>query len=178
MIRASVRHVDLFLRALQWILIAGAAWVLVGMVLGAKALPRPNIIVNPVPAEDATASVESQRDIDRFAGIWKRDIRQTLIKPKPKHKPKPKAAPPPPKPPKLPKLVATFVEQGSAWALFVDTKGATRVRRSGTSIDAFDIASVGHGSARLRSGSHTYEVSVPLSKNLGSSGRRRSRAGR
>lgn len=170
----SPRHVERFLRAAQWALVVGIAWLLMGMVLGSKALPRPNIVAGPATDGDATPSFQSQHDLDQFAGIWKRDLRQTLIEPKPKPKPKPKAVPPP-KPPQLPRLLATFVEHGSAWGLFVDTKGGTRVRRSGASIDAFDIASIGRGSARLRRGSHTYEVSVPVSKHAGSFGRKWSR---
>jgi hypothetical protein len=172
----SPRHVERFLRAAQWALVVGIAWLLIGMVLGSKAQPRPNIVAGPVTEGDAAPSSKSQQDLDQFAGIWKRDLRQTLIEPKPKPKPKPKRkAVPPPKPPQLPRLLATFVEHGSAWGLFVDTKGATRVRRSGASIDAFDIASIGRGSARLRRGSHTYEVSVPVSKSAGSSGKKWSR---
>ena len=175
MIRLSIRQVERFLRATQWTLVAGIAWLLMGMVLGSRTLPRPNIVAAQVTDGDAAPSSQSQQDLDQFAGIWKRDLRQTLIEPKPKPKPKPKAVPPPPKPPQLPRLLATFVEQGSAWGLFVDTKGATRVRRNGASIDAFDIASIGRGSARLRRGSHTYEISVPVSKNAGSSGKKWSR---
>lgn len=171
----SPRNVERFMRATQWALIIGILWLLMGMVLGAKTLPRPNIVAELLPGGDAVRSSRSQQDLDQLAGIWKRDLRQTLIEPKPKPKPKPQAAPPPPKPPKLPRLLATFVERGSAWGLFVDTKGATRVRQSGASIDAFDIASIGRGSARLRRGSHTYEVSVPASKTADSSGRKWSR---
>ena len=174
MIRLSIRQVERFLRATQWTLVAGTAWLLMSMVLGSKTLPRPNIVAESVPDGDAAPSSHSRQDLDEFAGIWKRDLRQTLIEPKPKPKPKPKAAPPP-KPPKLPRLLATFVERGSAWGLFIDTKGATRVRHSGASIGTFDIASIGRGSARLRRGSSTYEVSVPVSKNPGSSGKKWSR---
>lgn len=173
----SPRKVDFALRATQWTLVAGAVWVLAGMVLGSSSLPRPRFITESIAENAAANSQQAQREIDQFAGIWKRDIRQTLIEPEAKPKPKPKPAPTP-KPPKLPRLLATFVEQGNAWALFIGSKGGTRVRRSGTSIDSFDISSVGHGSARLRSGSNTYEVSVPLPKNQGSLGRRRSRTGR
>ena len=170
----SPRHVERFIHAAQWALVVGIAWLLMGMMWGSNTLPRPDIVAALVTDEDAVPSAQSQQDLDQFAGIWKRDLRQTLIEPKPKPKPKPKAVPPP-KPPQLPRLLATFVEHGSAWGLFVDTKGATRVRRIGASIDAFDIASIGRGSARLRRGSHTYEVSVPVSKNVGSSGKKWSR---
>lgn len=174
MIRPSIRQVERLLRATQWALVVGTVWLLMGMVLGSKTLPRPNIIADPVPDGDAVPSSQSRQNLDQFAGIWKRDLRQTLIEPKPKPKPKPKAAPPP-KPPQLPRLLATFVEPGSAWGLFIDTKGATRVRHSGASIGTFEIASIGRGSARLRRGTHTYEVSVPESKNPGSSGKKWSR---
>jgi|GEM_PF-3121118 len=161
--RLSVRTADRTLRATQWIIILCTVWVGVQTVFLKERLPQPRLVnagVMVTPTRQTDAAV---RDLDKLAGLWKRDLRQTLIEPKPKPKPAPKP-PPPPKPPRLPKLLATFVERGSAWGLFVDERGGHRVKRAGATIDGVEIESIGRGSARLRKGNRTFEIGVPVRK--------------
>ncbi len=121
-----------------------------------------------------TSSGHSIPALDSFAAIWQRDLRQPLIDPEPVEAPRAKPPPPPP-PVKLPRLIATFVEHGQSWGLFSDVKGAQRVRRTGGQIGSFQIVSITPGSASLRQGANTYEVSIPKPKQAPSRSRRGSR---
>jgi hypothetical protein len=99
-------------------------------------------------------------------GIWERDLRQTLVEPKPTPKKKPKPPPPPPQA-KLPKLLATFVEKGEAWGLFVDRQGDQRVRSATGRVDDFDILHIAPGRAQLGREGNTYEIKTAQRKDRG-----------
>jgi hypothetical protein len=140
----------------QWVLVGVAVWVVISMPLAEHQASVPNLAEGAevdVPSSGPGATVSA----DQLKGIWERRLRQTLIEPKPKPKPKPKP-PPPPRPVDLPGLLATFVERGQAWGLFVNKSGEQKVRSTLGRIDDFDIVRISPGRAELGSNGRTYEV--------------------
>jgi len=146
----------------QWILVGCAVWLVMDTAFLRPDLFKPNLAAGagivPEPPSPKTGASLSQLE-----GIWTRDLRQVLIEPKPKVKAKPK--PPPPPPVRLPKLLATFVEKGEAWALFVDENGKQRVSAASEVIDDYRLARVLPGAATLTRGAKSYTVEVNKPKS-------------
>jgi hypothetical protein len=137
-----------------------SAWVIFKTIGASEPMPSPVIARAEVtPEEDASDAPE--RSLEDYAAIWQRDLRQTLIEPEPEEKPKPKPSEPTPPPLPLPKLLATFVEHGIGWGVFVAENGSTRVRAESSRIEEFDIVKISPGKASLRRGGRLYEVKVP-----------------
>jgi hypothetical protein len=61
----------------------------------------------------------------------------------------------------LPKLLATFVEDGQAWGLFVESGGSQRVRAVAGAVDGFTIVSIAPGRATVEKAGQTYELEIP-----------------
>jgi hypothetical protein len=120
---------------------------------------------------------EPRLEVSDLAGIWKRAMRQALTEPQTPNPPPPKPVPPPRPPPALPRLAATFVEQGRAWALFVDENGSTRVRAASDRIGDYVIAAISPGVATLQREEKSYEVRVPT-RPWQVGGKRREKEGR
>ncbi len=147
----------------EWLFLLGAAWFVVRAAAFQKPLraPRPMVASSDAGLDQEMLTVPP---LDNFASVWKRDLRQTLIDPKPKAKPKrpaPRAAPPV----RLPKLLATFVEDGRSWGIFVDAQGVQRVRGAHGKIDDFQILRVVPGGVQLRRAGKLYEIAVPKTQN-------------
>ena len=144
----------------QWVLVGCATWNLLQ-----AGSPGPNPATPRLTArtgeEPAPTRPPASLTAAQLQEIWERDLRQTLIEPQPKKAPEPKPPPAPP-PVKLPTLVATFVENGKAWGLFVEKSGSHRVRAASHRTDGFDILQITPGAARLRRGHRTYDVYVPM----------------
>lgn len=147
------------LSAMRWTLVLCTVWVAVRAVAFRSELPRPALADGPEVVSGS--SQVANTPLDSLSSLWQRDIRQTLIEPPPPPPSPPRQEPPPPPPPKLPKLLATFEESNRAWGLFLDDAGNEQLRPVGAQIDLFEITSVTAGTARLRSGSNTFEVEVP-----------------
>ncbi len=147
---------------LQWVLVGAAVW---NILQAGRA--RHHMASPPLDARtpDVSPSNEPEQPVSeaQLAAMWERNLRQTLIKPKPKKAPEPKRPPPAP-PVKLPKLFATFVEQGKSWGLFVDSKGMHRVRAESQRVGGFQIVRIRPGSAQLKRGGTIYDVEVPRHK--------------
>ena len=171
----NIRRLERLCCAGQWGFAAGTLFVLILAVLSLGPAPEPAIAaVGPVegPANTGSADVT----LSDLSTIWKRDLRQRLIEPKAAPKPKPKPPPPPPPPVNLPKLLATFVERGQSWGLFVNKSGQQRVRAAGGQIDDFAIESVTPGGARLSRKGKSFAVTAPTHSRTNKprrSGRRR-----
>ena len=157
-------------RGVQWLLGAACLWLVVAVLLRGE-LPEPALAVASELRADVV-SAGSDLKLESFDSIWTRQLRQTLIEPKPK--PRPKAEPRPPAPKvKLPKLVATFVEDGRSWGLFIDAKGGLRVRSAGQTIDDFTVVVVTPAQATLERYKKSYKVSVAQDRTRRSRTRRR-----
>ncbi len=166
-VRQSLRAGSL----LQWMLIACVAWLIVDTAFVSSSSGDTHPINKSASGSSSQRTELAQGTLDQYAGIWERDLQQVLIKPK--VKPKPKVKEPAPKQVALPRLLATFVENGKAWALLVTNKGTQVVRKQGTSIGSFDIVSIASGSVSLRRGDKVYELSVPKPKTSSTRTRRR-----
>lgn len=147
---------------IQWVLVGCVLWLVLDSAFFLSELPQPQLVGGEAVSLEEPPSDE-EATLSQFQSIWTRDLRQQLIKPKLKAKPKPKPPPPPP-PVKLPKLVATFVEEGQAWGLFVDNRGAQRVLAATGKIDDFQIARVAPGTAKLTRHGKSYTVNVDKRK--------------
>ena len=149
--------------AFEWLFLLGAACFVVRTVAFQKPLraPRPMIASSD---EGSDREVFTAPSLDDFASIWKRDLRQTLIEPKPKAKPKPPAPRTAP-PVRLPKLLATFIENGRSWGIFVDAQGVQRVRGASGKIDDFQILRIVPGGVHLRRAGKLHEITVPKTQN-------------
>ena len=141
---------------LQWSLTACLGFVIVRAVYSSPEVPVSALSESTSKAE-SPPETPHRADLEDLAGIWQRSLRQALIEPK---IPEPPPAKPPPSPPPvaLPRLVATFVENGRAWALLVDEKGTSRVRTETEKVGEFEIVSVSPGATTLRRDDKTYEV--------------------
>ncbi len=162
MTHVRVRHLEALGAVVQWGLVASIVWIVAEAVFlhGPPEVPQPP---SELPLKMSGRQDAGRAPLDAFDAIWSRNLRQTLIERKRKAAPPPKPAPPPP-PIRLPKLLATFVESGRSWGLFVDQRGAQRVRSASSRIDGFDIVSVSTGTARLSRGGKTHDVKVPERK--------------
>jgi hypothetical protein len=138
-----------------------------------RPLPAIALGTDAVASESTSPTSRNRLSLSDLEGVWTRPLRQTLIEPKPKEVPPEKPAPPPP-PIVLPRLVATFVEGGQSWGLFMDDKGSQRVRSASQNIDDFEIASIEPGTAKLKRGEKLYEVRVAHKNVIGGSSKRRS----
>ena len=158
--RVTVRQLERLTRVLQWIVVATAALLALDTAFLREPLPKPHLVESLPPSSTAPSATSNHTTLDELAGIWSRDLRQTLIEPEPRPRPKPK---PPPAPAQvtLPRLLATFVEDGKAWGVFVDEKGTQRVRPVGARIHDFNIVDIFPGAVRLRRGDRTFDVEVP-----------------
>lgn len=142
----------------QWIFVGCAVWLVLDTAFLRPDLLKPNLAVGAQIVPERR-SPEAKVTLSQMEGIWTRDLRQVLIEPKPKAKARPKPPPPPP-PVRLPKLLATFVERGEAWALFVDKNGKQRVSAASEVIDDYRIARVRPGAATLTHGTKSYTLEV------------------
>ena len=158
--RVTIRQLECLIHALQWIVVATAALLALDTMFLREPIPKPHLVESLSTPDYVPLATSNHTTLDELASIWSRDLRQTLIKPEPKPKPRPKP-PPPPAQVTLPKLAATFVEDGKAWGVFVDQKGATHVRPVGGRIQDFNIVNILPGSASLRREDKTFDVEVP-----------------
>ena len=158
--RVPIRQLERLTRALQWTVVTAAALLALDTAFLREPLPKPHLVESLATHDTAPLARSNYTTLDELSGIWSRDLRQTLIEPEPKPKPRPKS-PPPPVQVTLPRLLATFVEDGKAWGVFVDEKGTQRVRPVGARIDGFNIVNILPSSARLRRGDRTFDVEVP-----------------
>jgi hypothetical protein len=142
----------------QALLLTLTAWIAVEPFVRPRSIPRPRLAESD--ASQIPGSEVPRLGVGDLAGIWKRALRQALIEPKAPEPPPPKPAPPPPPPPVLPRLSATFVEQGRAWGLFVDEKGSARVRTASDRVGDYLIVGISPGMATLSREEKTYEVRV------------------
>jgi len=175
--QTHIRQLEASCFVMQWIIVGYALWIGLG-ILGLREHPSLPDLGRESAGVPAPGPSASRRPLDELAGIWKRDLRQTLIDPPPKETPKPKPPPAPP-PIELPRLLATFNEEGRSWGLFVDKHGAHRVHTTSQQIDGFDIVAVLPGAAELKRDDKQYQVSVPVRTPQGRSPSRgqRSRTG-
>ncbi len=162
------------LSVVQWSLVALTALTIVH-----TGLAPPRVTIPPLGMADlppaAREEVPKESASSDLSGIWNRSLRQALIEPKVPDPPPPKATPAPPV--NLPKLSATFVEHGRAWALFVDDKGAARVRTTTEKIGDFTIVEITPGAATIRRDDKTYEVKTPAKVPAPRGGSRSGRSG-
>lgn len=169
MTHRQLNRIKLAARALSILCIVGTLSVVINAVL----IKRPVLPDVSAPRDQEAAHEARGVDIpelSQLSAIWERDLRQTLIEP-PKP-PAPKAEPPPrPKPVSLPRLVATFVEQGQAWGIFTGLGKGTRVLPVGAQFGSFEIIRIDTGSAKLRTGGRDYEIEVPKEDLMGNQGR-------
>jgi hypothetical protein len=146
-------------------IVGTALWVALSVLLPRDPLAMPNL-ANAETVASVAAEPAALASAGELKGIWERDLRQRLIEPEPAPKPKPKPPPPPP-PVRLPRLLATFVENGQAWGLFVDQRGNQRVRSAEGRIDDFDIIRIDPGRAQLGRDGKTYDVKTVQEKARG-----------
>jgi hypothetical protein len=157
--RSRIQLVKRLLGPAEVALLLASLLALVGLLVRRGPATAAALPDRPVEGDSASSSSELP-PIEEFAAIWERDFRQVLIEPPPKPPAKPEPPPPPPAPVKLPKLVATFIEQDGSWAVFVDGKEGMRVRGPAERIDEFEVVEITPGAARLRKGGTDYEVKV------------------
>ena len=155
---AHIRHLDGVGFVIQWILVGAAVWVGLSIPLLRERPAMPDL-ASASTAHTVPAEPMSLRSAGDLKGIWERDLRQTLVQPKPAPTKKPKPSPPPPQV-KLPKLLATFVEKGEAWGLFENRRGEQRVRSATGRVDDFDILRIAPGRAELGRDGNRYEVTT------------------
>lgn len=174
MLKMRPRTLELTCSMVRWTVLACAAWILVSTAFLRKPLREPRIVEDSAVSA-ADLSPEPRNSLASLESIWQRNLRQRLVEPEPEPAP---PEPPPPPPVRLPKLLATFVEHGQAWGLFVDEKGGLRVLPAGGEIDGFEVVTLSNEEATLRRGDRTYTVDVPRSTDgahapRSSKGRRR-----
>jgi len=155
----SVRRLERALGVLQLALVGGGCALLAWTVYPERQHGKP---VAPPAVMESSAATEAGTgpSLSQLEAIWSRDLRQTLIEPPPKETPKPTPQPPP-RPVKLPRLLATFVEHGMAWGVFVTEDGAVRVTAAGAQIGDCVVVAISPGNARLHKRGKEYDVSVP-----------------
>jgi hypothetical protein len=158
---ATIRRLQKLLGMLQYALIAGAFCIIVDAVVFAEpaVMPREVSVLQESMAE---ARTDGPAILEDYSSLWHRSLRQTLIEPEPVEEPKVK--PPEPKPDKpirLPRLLATFVEQERSWGLFQSEKGNHCIRGEAARIDGFDIVKIAPGTAALKKDGKIHEVKIP-----------------
>ena len=156
--KSRIRLLERVGQVVQWGVLVCAIWVLSKTVFLSKELPQP-AMAQPPQTRDIAFAPPTETALEDLSAIWKRDLRQTLIEVKTVAAPQEPEKPKPP-PVKLPQLLATFVEQGESWGVFVNRKGERRVRRAGSRIDECDIVAISSGSANLRRSDKDYEITV------------------
>ena len=166
------RHIACALRIGQWAAYGLACWLVVDGVFMNASLPSPTFAA-PANERRATSEAADGITLEDAAVVWRRDLRQTLIEP-PKKEEKPPAEPPPPPPVQLPRLVATFVERGQSWGIFVSSKSGQVVRPESAQLDGFTIVAIRPGEAVLMQRDREYTVEIPK-KKVERQGKRRSR---
>lgn len=153
------RWLERALLAVQWCLLLAAVMIIARGLTSRSGIPSDAAQAERIAAHSvASASVTAERP--ELRSIWKLDLRQDLLPPKPKPAPDPPPPPPSPPPLKLPRLLATFVEGGRAWAVLLETSGTQRVRAVGDNVELFEIAVINPGACTLRHADKTYELQV------------------
>jgi hypothetical protein len=158
---ATIHRMQKLLGVLQYVLITGALCIIVDAVIFAEPVVMPRE-VSVLQESMAEARTDGPARLEDYSSLWRRSLRQTLIEPEPVEKPKVK--PPEPKlskPIRLPRLLATFVEQERSWGLFQSQKGNRCVRGEAARIDGFDIVKISPGTAALKKDGKIHEVKVP-----------------
>lgn len=175
MTHRKLRRVKLATQVMTWLMAIAAIGVLVlGILLRA---PVATDVQSPKESQAGSVAPQSTLPaVQSFASIWKRDLRQQLIKPQAEEVEKVEVTPPPP-PVSLPKLHATFVEHGRSFGLFAGSRGSIRVRPEGATIDTFEILSISPGSAQLRKRGESYTIRIPAKKSRLPGGNRSGRRG-
>lgn len=161
-------------RGLQWTLGLCAGWLIIEPFVMGRPLPPTALETEGVSSSSPLPTTRNPLSLNEFEGVWTRPLQQSLIEPKPKEVPPEKPLPPPP-PVSLPRLVATFVEGGQSWGLFLDDRGNQRVRSATQVIDDFAIASIEPGRAMLTRGERHYEVNVARKDHHGESNKSRTK---
>lgn len=90
-----------------------------------------------------------------LAVIWQRDLRQPVVDAVAK------VEPPAPEPAPSVQLLGTAIESDRRYGLFRLANQTTVLRSVGTEVEGFAVIAIERGVARLRAGSHEYELKVP-----------------
>ena len=156
---ASIPRICGALKALRLILVIALPASLV--VLWPRPLKPPALATAASPVVGQTETDAGQPDLDWYAPLWQRDLKQPPIPQNPTEpSPDPATAAGP-----VPTLVATFVETQGRYAHLRDQSGRLRMKAIDEVIGRYRVAAIEPGKVQLQSGATSVWIEMPRNKD-------------